>query len=100
FKGQMDLSDHHTSSQITSGGLIGYLRSGSSLRKAYVDLTAQFGPRLSMQDRFGAVVGNAVLSTIDSVFVDGRVEKMTSGGLLAGIGTGGYGVGISNLASA
>ncbi|HFU4469226.1 TPA: ZmpA/ZmpB/ZmpC family metallo-endopeptidase, partial [Streptococcus suis] len=100
FKGQMDLSDHHTSSQITSGGLIGYLRPVSSLRKAYVDLTAQFGPRLSMQDRFGAVVGNAVLSTIDSVFVDGQVEKTTSGGLLAGIGTGGYGVGISNLASA
>ncbi|MGT2742293.1 ZmpA/ZmpB/ZmpC family metallo-endopeptidase [Streptococcus plurextorum] len=100
FKGQMDLSDHHTSSQITSGGLIGYLRLGSSLRKAYVDLTAQFGPRLSMQDRFGAVVGNAVLSTIDSVFVDGQVEKTTSGGTLAGIGTGGYGVGISNLASA
>ncbi|HEL1642213.1 TPA: G5 domain-containing protein [Streptococcus suis] len=100
FKGQMDLSDHHTSSQITSGGLIGYLRPGSSLRKAYVNLTAQFGPRLSMQDRFGAVVGNAVLSTIDSVFVDGQVEKTTSGGTLAGIGTGGYGVGISNLASA
>ncbi|HEL9629214.1 TPA: G5 domain-containing protein [Streptococcus suis] len=100
FKGQMDLSDHHTSSQITSGGLIGYLRPGSSLRKAYVDLTAQFGPRLSMQDRFGAVVGNAVFSTIDSVFVDGQVEKTTSGGTLAGIGTGGYGVGISNLASA
>ncbi|NQM50359.1 YSIRK-type signal peptide-containing protein [Streptococcus suis] len=100
FKGQMDLSDHHTGSQITSGGLIGYLRPVSSLRKAYVDLTAQFGPRSSMQDRFGAVVGNAVLSTIDSVFVDGQVEKTTSGGLLAGIGTGGYGVGISNLASA
>ncbi|NQG97199.1 hypothetical protein HO675_03760 [Streptococcus suis] len=100
FKGQMDLSDHHTSSQITSGGLIGYLRPGSSLRKAYVDLTAQFGPRLSMQDLFGAVVGNAVFSTIDSVFVDGQVEKTTSGGTLAGIGTGGYGVTVSNLASA
>ncbi|HEP1785816.1 TPA: G5 domain-containing protein [Streptococcus suis] len=100
FKGQMDLSDHHTSSQITSGGLIGYLRPGSSLRKAYVNLTSTFTPRLSMQDQLGAVVGYALLSTIDSVFVEGQVEKTTSGGTLAGIGTGGYGVTVSNLASA
>ncbi|WP_161497749.1 hypothetical protein, partial [Streptococcus suis] len=67
---------------------------------AYVNLTSTFTPRLSMQDQLGAVVGYALLSTIDSVFVEGQVEKTTSGGTLAGIGTGGYGVTVSNLASA
>ncbi|MEG3321621.1 ZmpA/ZmpB/ZmpC family metallo-endopeptidase [Streptococcus suis] len=100
FKGELVLSEHRTGNQITSGGLIGKLMSGSALRKAYVNLTSTFTPRLSMQDQLGAVVGYALLSTIDSVFVEGQVEKTTSGGTLAGIGTGGYGVTVSNLASA
>ncbi|WP_161945677.1 hypothetical protein, partial [Streptococcus suis] len=44
FKGELVLNEHRTSNQITSGGLVGRLMSGSSLRKAYVNLTSTFTP--------------------------------------------------------
>ncbi|MGQ7388170.1 ZmpA/ZmpB/ZmpC family metallo-endopeptidase [Streptococcus suis] len=100
FKGELVLNEHRTSSQITSGGLIGKLMSGSALRKAYVHLTSTFTPRLSMQDRLGAVVGYALLSTIDSVFVDGQVTNREQTGAVAGLVAGGYSPIITRAASA
>ncbi|MEG3335568.1 ZmpA/ZmpB/ZmpC family metallo-endopeptidase [Streptococcus suis] len=100
FKGELVLNEHRTSSQITSGGLIGKLMSGSALRKAYVHLTSTFTPRLSMQDRLGAVVGYALLSTIDSVFVDGQVTNREQTGAVAGLVAAGYSPIITRAASA
>ncbi|HEM4680786.1 TPA: G5 domain-containing protein, partial [Streptococcus suis] len=100
FKGELVLSEHRTGNQITSGGLIGKLMSGSALRKAYVHLTSTFTPRLSMQDRLGALVGTAILSTIDSVFVEGQVTNTEQTNTLAGLVAVGYMPSISNVASA
>ncbi|WP_105152632.1 ZmpA/ZmpB/ZmpC family metallo-endopeptidase [Streptococcus suis] len=100
FKGELVLNEHRTSSQITSGGLIGRLMTNSALRKAYVYLTSTFTPRLSMQDRLGAVVGYALLSTIDSVFVEGQVTNREQTGAVAGLVASGYLPNISRAASA
>ncbi|HFU4011827.1 TPA: ZmpA/ZmpB/ZmpC family metallo-endopeptidase [Streptococcus suis] len=100
FKGELVLNEHRTGNQITSGGLIGKLMSGSALRKAYVHLTSTFAPRLSMQDRLGAVVGYALLSTIDSVFVEGEVTNREQTGTVAGLVAGGYSPIITRAASA
>ncbi len=100
FKGELVLNEHRTGNQITSGGLIGKLMSGSALRKAYVHLTSTFAPRLSMQDRLGAVVGYALFSTIDSVFVEGEVTNREQTGTVAGLVASGYLPNISRAASA
>ncbi|WP_029173448.1 ZmpA/ZmpB/ZmpC family metallo-endopeptidase [Streptococcus suis] len=100
FKGELVLNEHRTSSQITSGGLIGRLMTNSALRKAYVYLTSTFTPRLSMQDRLGAVVGYALLSTIDSVFVEGQVTNREQTSTVAGLVAAGYFPNISKAASA
>ncbi|WP_192369346.1 ZmpA/ZmpB/ZmpC family metallo-endopeptidase [Streptococcus suis] len=100
FKGELVLNEHRTSNQITSGGLVGRLMSGSSLRKAYVNLTSTFTPRISMQDRLGGLVGTAILSTIDSVFVEGQVTNTEQTNTLAGLVAVGYMPSISNVASA
>ncbi|HFI0420123.1 TPA: ZmpA/ZmpB/ZmpC family metallo-endopeptidase [Streptococcus suis] len=100
FKGELVLNEHRTGNQITSGGLIGKLMSGSALRKAYVHLTSTFAPRLSMQDRLGAVVGYALFSTIDSVFVEGEVTNREQTGTVAGLVAGGYSPIITRAASA
>ncbi|HFI0645231.1 TPA: ZmpA/ZmpB/ZmpC family metallo-endopeptidase [Streptococcus suis] len=100
FKGELVLNEHRTGNQITSGGLIGKLMSGSALRKAYVHLTSTFAPRLSMQDRLGAVVGYALFSTIDSVFVEGQVTNREQTGTVAGLVAGGYSPIITRAASA
>ncbi|HFH9838496.1 TPA: ZmpA/ZmpB/ZmpC family metallo-endopeptidase [Streptococcus suis] len=100
FKGELVLNEHRTSSQITSGGLIGKLMSGSALRKAYVHLTSTFTPRLSMQDRLGALVGTAVFTTIDSVFVEGQVINREQAGTVAGLVASGYSPIITRAASA
>ncbi|HEM4413681.1 TPA: G5 domain-containing protein [Streptococcus suis] len=100
FKGELVLNEHRTSSQITSGGLIGKLMSGSALRKAYVHLTSTFTPRLSMQDRLGALVGTAVFTTIDSVFVEGQVTNSEQTSTVAGLVAAGYSPIITRAASA
>ncbi|HFH9915804.1 TPA: ZmpA/ZmpB/ZmpC family metallo-endopeptidase [Streptococcus suis] len=100
FKGELVLNEHRTSSQITSGGLIGRLMTNSALRKAYVHLTSTFTPRLSMQDRLGALVGTAVFTTIDSVFVEGQVTNSEQTSTVAGLVAAGYFPNISKAASA
>ncbi|MGQ7328427.1 ZmpA/ZmpB/ZmpC family metallo-endopeptidase [Streptococcus suis] len=100
FKGELVLNEHRTSSQITSGGLIGRLMTNSALRKAYVHLTSTFTPRLSMQDRLGALVGTAVFTTIDSVFVEGQVTNSEQTSTVAGLVAAGYLPNISKVASA
>ncbi|HEL1708116.1 TPA: G5 domain-containing protein [Streptococcus suis] len=100
FKGELVLNEHRTSSQITSGGLIGRLMTNSALRKAYVHLTSTFTPRLSMQDRLGALVGTAVFTTIDSVFVEGQVTNSEQTGAVAGLVAAGYSPIITRAASA